>query len=143
MHGIDVSVTETSQASAPRSDHRLIDDVSTSVVASRGNDALLELTVMGGSDDASLFIEAVRLRSVRASISSSAPTTRTRTVAPCSTSTSGRFRSPSTSSAVWSLFPHRQVVADVAGGRRELRDPQGSPSRAADSSERPPVGVTQ
>jgi hypothetical protein len=53
MHGIDVSVTETSQASAPRSDHRLIDDVSTSVVASRGNDALLELTVMGGSDDAS------------------------------------------------------------------------------------------
>ncbi|HEV7452374.1 MAG TPA: hypothetical protein VGO16_13495, partial [Pseudonocardiaceae bacterium] len=53
MHGIDVSVTETSQASAPRSDHRLIDDVSTSVVASRGNDALLEFTVMGGSDDAS------------------------------------------------------------------------------------------
>ncbi|MGH3670483.1 MAG: amidohydrolase [Pseudonocardiaceae bacterium] len=60
MHGVEVAVTQTGQAPALRSDHRLIDDVSTAVVACLGNDALLPPTVMGGSDDASLFIEAVR-----------------------------------------------------------------------------------
>jgi aminobenzoyl-glutamate utilization protein A len=60
MHGVEVSVTETGQAPALRSDRRLIDDVSTSVVASLGNDAVLEPTLMGGSDDAGLFIQAVQ-----------------------------------------------------------------------------------
>ncbi len=60
MHGVDVSVTETGQAPALRSDRRLINAVSTAVVACLGNDALLPPTVMGGSDDASLFIETVR-----------------------------------------------------------------------------------
>lgn len=60
MHGVEVSVTETGQAPALRCDRRLIDDVSASVMASLGNDAVLEPTVMGGSDDAGLFITAVQ-----------------------------------------------------------------------------------
>ncbi|MDQ2789281.1 MAG: amidohydrolase [Actinomycetota bacterium] len=60
MHGVNVSVTQTGQAPALRSDRRLINNVSTAVVATLGNDALLQPTLMGGSDDASLFIETVR-----------------------------------------------------------------------------------